>query len=114
MNETPDTAAELVDLETGLPVVVDPATGAARFKNRRGRPPKNPRPIVPVPEPERAARLAAAGAGAAPASAPADADHGDDPVVSLVAEPPAAPAPALAKDNSSGQLSLPAAGSILR
>lgn len=94
MNETPETDAELVDLETGLPVVVDPATGAARFKNRRGRPPKNPRPIVPVPAPERASRLAAGGGEpAAPAPAPAD-GRGDDEVVSLVADPPAAPAPA--------------------
>ena len=48
MNENTDNAAELVDLETGLPVVVDPATGVAKFKNRRGRPPKNPPSIVPV------------------------------------------------------------------
>ena len=94
MNETPETDAELVDLETGLPVVVDPATGAARFKNRRGRPPKNPRPIVPVPAPERAARLAAGGGKPAdPDSAPAD-GRGDDEVVSLVAAPPAASAAA--------------------
>ncbi|MBQ9726112.1 MAG: hypothetical protein IJV65_01225 [Kiritimatiellae bacterium] len=93
MNENSD--AELVDLATGNPVVVDPATGIAKFKNRRGRPPRNPPPIVPVTAAERAARLAAraADAGGAPspeAGAPAPAA---EETISLVSppEPQAAP-----------------------
>ena len=86
MNDNTD--AELVDLATGQPVVVDPATGIAKYKNRRGRPPKNPPPIVPVTAAERAARLAAR---AATPAAPAEAAAPEDETVSLV-EAPSAPA----------------------
>ena len=50
-------AADLVDLTTGAPVVVDPDTGAVKLKNRRGRPPKNPPRLVAVTPAERTKRL---------------------------------------------------------
>lgn len=82
-------AADLVDLATGAPVVVDPDTGAVKLKNRRGRPPKNPPRLVAVTPAERTKRLAAGDAAPAP-------EEPAEETISLVepATPPEEPAPA--------------------